>query len=389
MRWNWQQPEWPRFAWSAERLVLAERQFLHQAGVVVGATEHLEDEQRQRITVELMSQEAVTSSKIEGEVLDRASVQSSIQRQLGLRADERRARPDEEGMAELMVDLYRRAHEPLDESTLFDWHAWIMRGRRDLRVVGGYRTHKEPMQVVSGKMYDPTVHFQAPPSERVPLEMDAFLRWFNRTAPGGEAPLPPVTRAGVAHLYFESVHPFEDGNGRIGRALSEKALAQARVGTMMTALAATILDRKRAYYDHLESNNKHLAIDDWVAWFAGITLEAQRRTHALVRFVVEKARLLQRVEADLNPRQRKVLHRLLREGPAGFRGGLSAGNYVSIAKTSPATATRDLAELVERGVLTRTGERRHARYHLTIQTRPVPTITIDEDGNILEDASDD
>lgn len=389
MRWNWQQPDWPTFTWSAARLQRAEQRFIHQAGVLVGAVAHLEDDQRQRLTVELMSQEAVTSSEIEGEILDRASVQSSIQRQLGLAADQHRARPDEEGMAELMVDLFGRARDPLDESTLFDWHAWIMRGRRDLRSVGRYRAHPEPMQVVSGKMYDPTVHFEAPPSKRVPKEMRAFIDWFNRTAPEGEHPLPPVTRAGIAHLYFESIHPFEDGNGRIGRALSEKALAQGQEQPTLTALAATILERKRAYYDRLEANNKHLAIDDWTAWFAGITLEAQQRAQASVRFLLDKTRLLQRFDEALNPRQRKVLHRMLREGPAGFRGGLSAGNYASIARTSPATATRDLAEMVDLGLLERTGERRHTRYHLTIPTRPVPTITIDEDGAIVESAAGD
>jgi Fic family protein len=281
------------------------------------------------------------------------------------------------------VDLYRTAAAPLDASKLCAWHAMLMLGRTDLREVGRYRTHPDPMQVVSGKMYDPIVHFEAPPSPRVPHEMDSFLEWFNRTAPSGSDPLPALTRAGIAHIYFESIHPFEDGNGRIGRAISEKALSQGLGGPALTALAATILLRRRAYYDALERSNKHIEITAWLAWFAGIALEAQQRTQARIAFVVDKSRLLDRVRSELNERQLKVLLRVLREGPEGFEGGLSAGNYVSIAKTSPATATRDLAHLVDLGALIRSGERRHTRYQLAIPLRTVPTLRIDEGGSVV------
>jgi len=200
MTWNWQQPDWPRFSWRKERLEQAEERFLVGGGVVLGAVSHLDDESRKRLTVEVMTEEAVTSSEIEGEILDRESVQSSIRRELGLQAEERRASPAERGMAEMMVALYQAWNEPLDEATLCSWHEMVMRGRRDLRQIGGYRTHAEPMQIVSGKVYDPTVHFEAPPSSRVPGEMDAFLDWFTRTGPTGPEPLPALTRAGAAHL---------------------------------------------------------------------------------------------------------------------------------------------------------------------------------------------
>lgn len=385
MTWNWQQPDWPRFSWREDRLKQAEEQFLVGGGLILGAVSHLGEDARERLTVEAMSEEAVTSSEIEGEVLNRDSVQSSIRRQLGLQADARRASPAEQGIAEMMVDLYRTSSKPLGKEQLCSWHEQLMQGRRDLREIGSYRSHEEPMQVVSGKVYDPTVHFEAPPSSRVPEEMEAFIEWYNNSAPTGSNPLPALTRAGVAHLYFESIHPFEDSNGRIGRAISEKALAQGLGGPTLTALAATILLRRRSYYELLEASNKRNDIDTWLAWFAGIALEAQDRTRAQVEFLIDKSKLMDSLRGELNERQEKVLLRMLAEGPEGFKGGLSAGNYQRIAKTSPATAGRDLADLVEKDALTRTGERRHARYHLSIPLRPVSPVTIDEKGHIIVD----
>ncbi len=266
------------------------------------------------------------ANEIEGEILNRDSVQSSIRRELGLSADATRASPAERGIAEMTVDLYRRFGDPLDEATLCSWHEMLMRGRRDLRDVGRYRTHGEAMRVVSGGMHDPRVHFEAPPSTQVPAEMSAFLEWFSDTAPTGPRPLPAVTRAGTAHLYFESIHPFEDGNGRIGRAVSGKALAQNLGRPTLTALAAAILARRRMYYEALEASNKHNEISNWLAWFAGIALEAQQRTQAQVEFLIDTTRLFDRLRAQLNSRQSAVLLRMLEEGPEGFKGGLSAGN---------------------------------------------------------------
>jgi Fic family protein len=383
MTWNWQQPEWPLFSWSARRLSRAEDRFLLGAGVTLGAVDHLDDTDREHVHLVAMGEEALTTSEIEGESLDRDSVQSSIRRQLGLSADGRRATPAEEGIAAMMVDLYRTWEEPLDGEVLCSWHAMLMGGREDLDKVGCYRTHGEPMQVVSGTVAKPRVHFEAPPSPRVPGEMDGFIDWFNKSAPTGSDPLPVLTRAGTAHLYFESIHPFEDGNGRIGRAISEKALAQGLGQPQLTSLSPTILVRRRSYYRELESGSKQTEISGWLAYFAGIALEAQQRTRAQVEFLIDKTKLLDRLRDQLNPRQEAVLLRVLQEGPQGFAGGLSAGNYVRIAKTSPATATRDLVDLVSKGALERTGERRHARYHLTIPLRPVSQITIDPVGNIV------
>jgi len=371
MAWNWQQSEWPNFSWDKARLLRAEEEFLVGGGVFLGTVRHLSTHDSEQLTIEAISTEALTTSEIEGEFLDRASVQSSIRRQLGLDTDHRRIKPAEQGIAEMMVDLHRSFAAPLSHAMLFAWHHMLTSARRDLKDIGRYRTHADPMQVVSGPIHAPKVHYEAPPSANVPQEMEAFIAWFNRTAPDGAVPLPALTRAGTAHLYFECIHPFEDGNGRVGRAVAEKALAQSFGRPTLIALAATILVKRKAYYAALEANNANHEITPWLAWFAATTIEAQRRSIALVEFVIDKTRLLDRLQGQLNERQEKALLRVLREGPDGFEGGLSASKYMSITGATTASTTRDLADLVAKGALVKTGERRHARYYLPIPSRQV------------------
>lgn len=382
MKWNWQQPGWPDFTWNPTLLEKAEAQFLLEAGTYTGTVKHLGAPEREQLTVEAMSSEAVTTSQIEGEILDRDSVQSSIRRQLGLAADHRRVGSAEQGTSEMMVDLFRGYAQPLTHQTLFGWHRMLVGGRRDLANIGGYRTHADPMQVVSGAIHAPKIHFEAPPSSDVMVEMSHHIDWFNRTASDGAAPLPALTRAGLAHLYFVCIHPFEDGNGRIGRALAEKALAQNLARPTLCALAATLLAKRPAYYAAIEANNKLLEISGWLTWFAAATIEAQRRAIALVDFLIEKTRLLDRLRGELNERQTKALLRMLREGPDGFQGGMSAAKYASLTGASPATTTRDLADLVAKQALLRRGERRHTRYDLAIPLQPVAPVTIDAAGNL-------
>lgn len=369
MLWNWQLSDWTQFIFDEARLRDAETRFLKGAGVVVGSMHHLDGEARHGIVVELISQEMVDSSAIEGEILDRISVQSSIARQLGFAADRRRSNPAEAGAAELMADLYRRYAESLTDRLLFDWHKMLMNGRRDLAGIGSYRTHADPMQIVSGALHAPRIHFEAPPSDRVPDEMARFIAWFNDSSPQGSKPLAAITRAAIVHLWFETIHPFEDGNGRLGRALAEKSLAQSLEAPTLTALAATINRYKKAYYTQLHRASQTNRIDAWMVWFADIVLEAQGRTIESIRFLIEKTRLLDRLRGRINARQEKALIRMMAEGPDGFVGGLSAHNYRTITEAASATATRDLAELVELGALERVGERRYTRYHLTIANR--------------------
>ena len=364
MRWNWQQPDWPKFRFDVEALAPLESRFLREGGVVIGSVQHLGKDDRGVLTVEIISAEALKTSEIEGEMLDRESLQSSIRRQFGLVTDHRRVGPAEQGIAELMVDLYRFYDARLDDAQLFRWHEMLMQGRRDIKDVGQYRAHAEPMQIVSGPVHAPKVHFEAPPSQQVPKEMAAFCRWFNETGPSGKRPLPALARAGIAHLYFESIHPFEDGNGRIGRAISEKALAQGLGQPSLTALSVMIERRKKEYYKALEFAHQENEITDWLMWFADIVLEAQQLTQRWIDFLIAKTKLFDALRGKINARQEKALLRMMREGPDGFEGGLSAGNYTNITGAPPATARRDMAELVELGALVRTGERKGTRYWL-------------------------
>ena len=366
MRWNWQFDEWPEFRYAATALAAREAAFLKNTGVVVGSTRHLHDDERLDLVIELISTEALKTSEIEGEVLDRASVQSSLRRQFGLQVDARRVEPAERGIAEMLCDVYREFAAPLSDTTLFDWHRMLMQGRIDLRRIGAYREHAKPMMIISGPIQRPRVHFEAPPSAQVAGEMRRFCDWFNSTAPEGPSPLPALTRAGLAHLRFESIHPFEDGNGRIGRAIAEKALAQSAGQPTLTALSLTLYRQRTSYYRELEQASTSLEVAVWLDWFADRVLEAQAHTLEWLEFLIAKTRLLDRLRGRLNARQEKALLRVLREGPEGFKGGLTAGKYVSITGASAATARRDLAELVTLGALVRTGERRGARYGLSL-----------------------
>ena len=361
MNWIWQHPDWPAFTWNETVLKPLEDRFLKGSGQLIGAWRHLDEEDRTDLRVDLLSDEAVKTSAIEGEVLDRDSVQSSVRRQFGLATERRTSSPAEAGVAEMMVALYRAFDRPLDHRMMQDWHRMLMQGRRDLTVIGGYRKHKEPMQVVSGPDYKQTVHFEAPPSKAMRTEMTRFIEWFRTSSQ-----FPALTRAGIAHLHFVCIHPFEDGNGRIARALAEKALAEALGQPSLIALSQTIERHRRAYYDALEAANKSVEITDWLVWFAETMLEAQTRSEQRLIRLIDKTKMFDRLRGKLNPRQEKALARLFRAEPDGFEGGLSAANYRTITGAPATTATRDLADLVKKGALRRTGERRHTRYWLNL-----------------------
>jgi Fic family protein len=365
-RWNWEQKDWPHFSYVAESIIPLEHQFLHQAGMLTGVIKHINDEDKKMLTVQIICEEALKTSEIEGEILNRESVQSSIRRNFGLSADSRKIFPAEQGISEMMLDLFHHFDRPLTNQLLFTWHKMLMQGRRDLKEVGRYRTTEEAMQVVSGAIHTPKVHFEAPPSKTLPAEMKRFIAWFNQTAPAGKTPLTPLLRAGIAHLYFESIHPFEDGNGRIGRAICEKSLSQSLNQPTLISLSPVINGRKKNYYDWLEKSNQHNEITGWLVYFAGAILQGQARTQKLLDLLIAKTKFLDRFKKDLNDRQEKVILRMFREEPEGFKGGLSARNYISITETSPATATRDLQHLVQIGALTSTGNLKGTRYQLNL-----------------------
>lgn len=369
MKWNWQKKDWPHFRYDGMALKALEDQFLHRSGLVFGAYKHIGQDERDILAVDLISEEAVKTSEIEGEFLNRASIQSSIRRDFGLETDDRKIPPAERGIAEMMVALYRNYAAPLTHKTLFDWHRMLTSGRKDLADIGKYRTHADSMRIVSGPVHKPKIHFEAPPSATVRAEMNSFINWLKKTEPKGKAPLSALTRAGLAHLWFVSIHPFEDGNGRIGRTIAEKTLSESLDQPLLIALSHTIQNNKKAYYSMLERSNKDNEITGWLQYFARTILDAQDYTQTLIDFLIEKARFFDRFRGLINSRQEKVIERIFREGPGGFKGGLSAENYISITGTSRATATRDLRDLVKKGGFNKIGELKRTRYYLNFKDK--------------------
>lgn len=367
MTWNWERRNWPKFIWDEEALMDFSYQFVANASHIASHLRFIEKEEEVQLIVDLISDEAYRSSKIEGEDLDRNSLQSSVRRHFGLQWGIKNKAPKEYGIAEMMVNLYKTYDQALSHDQLFAWHQMLMNGRRDLTTIGAYRVHQEKMQIVSNHMDRPVVYFEAPPSAVVSQEMDRFIDWFNGFAANNKSPLHALIHSGVAHLYFESIHPFEDGNGRIGRAITEKALSQYLKKPTLIALSYQIEQDRKAYYGALQKNSLDLEITDWLIYFCKTVIAAQQHTYQLIHFITEKSRFFHSYNSQLNDRQQKVLKRMFKEGPNGFEGGLSAGNYLSITKTSRATATRDLQHLVSIGALHKQGQGRHTRYFLNIK----------------------
>lgn len=357
--WNWQQSDWPCFSYKKQELEDCERLFLLEAGTAGGVLRHMVQEKQEKLIIDIIGEEAVKTAEIEGETLNRASVQSSLCRHFGLKASHRRTSQAEEGISDMMIDLYRNYHQPLTEPILFQWHEMLCAGRKDIEV-GSYRTSSEPMQIISGPLHKPKIYFEAPPASQMRSEMKRFIDWFNET----EKKLPILIRASIAHLYFESIHPFEDGNGRIGRALVEKILAQELKKPSLVALSRVIQKKRNHYYTMLEQSNQHNEITPWIMYFSETIIEAQRHTVESIGWVVQKSKFMQHHAKKMNIRQQKAVLRLFEEGPEGFKGGLSAEKYMSITGASRATATRDLQELTGNKILKKTGALKGTRYWL-------------------------
>ncbi|WP_034061493.1 Fic family protein [Lacinutrix jangbogonensis] len=366
--WNWQKTEWPHFSYNEDALKNLEQKFSQNTGIVLGAFKHVNKSEKEQLIIEILSNEALKTSEIEGEYLDRDSIQSSIKKNLGLKVDKKKIASAEFGISEMMVDLYKNHNKQLSHKQLYNWHKMLTNGRRDLNDIGKYRTHEDPMQVVSGRLDKPTIHFEAPASQNMQQEMAQFITWFNTLHSKTEYNVLPLVKASITHLYFVSIHPFEDGNGRIARALAEKSVAQSVGQPALISLSKTIEANKKAYYNALENNNKHADITDWILYFGQTILDAQEDTLKLIDFVIEKAKFFDRFTQVMNERQLKVVTRFFNAGHQGFDGGLSAENYTRIAKTSASTATRDLKDMVDKKMVIKTGELKGTRYWLNLKS---------------------
>lgn len=367
-QYNWQQKDWPKFRYSLNELEDILFSFAEKAGRISGLLQGLPEYIQQEAVINMMLAEAIKTSEIEGEYLSRRDVLSSIRNNLGFHELEQISDKRAEGLGELMIDVRNTWRDPLTREKIFEWNKMLLRGNERIKV-GDWRSHKEPMQVVSGAMGKEKVHYEAPPSEQVAEEMNRFIKWFNETAPASKPDIQnaPV-RSAVAHLYFETIHPFEDGNGRIGRAIAEKALSQGLGRPVLLSLSETIESNKKAYYDALMKGQRSNEITDWLHYFVNLVHEAQQRSEELIEFTLRKVKYFDQFDNLLNERQKKAIRRMLEEGPKGFEGGMNARKYKGIAKVSKATATRDLQELVELGAIERIGKSggRSTRYRVNI-----------------------
>lgn len=403
-RYLWQQPGWPALQVDAVALAPALESARMEQGRLLGLLDAIGLWPAQQIARELWVQEALATAQIEGQQLDLGAVRSSVARRLGLDDDAPTA-PNRsvEGLVDVMQDAVERCTERLDADRLWRWQAALFPGGTSgiQRItVGRWRDHEDPMQIVSGPMGREVVHYQAPPSHQVASEMAQFIEWFEATRPSVDAQgaldgVNGLVRAAVAHLWFETVHPFEDGNGRVGRALADMALAQDLAAQQMRAaghgqpqrfsapifgMARRMLVKRSAYYDTLNAAQKGLPdVTPWVLWFVQAFAQGCIASQAVVRQAVDKAAFRGRMAgADINARQTKVLERLLAAGSVqlggGFLGGLTADKYTKLASTSKPTATRDLADLVDKGLLQVTGQGKGTRYAIAVPGWTQPAV---------------
>jgi Fic family protein len=351
----YERKDWPRFHWNRERLAEPLAAVRHQQGRLIGHMEALGFNLRQEAVLQTLTEDVLKSSEIEGEKLDPAQVRSSIARRLGM--DIGALKPADrnvEGVVEMMLDATRHYDQPLTDERLFAWHASLFpTGRSGMTKIkaGAWRDDSTgPMEVVSGSIGKEKVHFQAPKAKRLAADMRTFLDWFN-----ANAHIDQVLKAGQAHLWFVTIHPFHDGNGRIARAIADMALARSENSPQrFYSMSAQIRQERAAYYNIFEQTQKGtLDITPWMEWFLGCLGRAIEGAQTTLGTVLAKARFWERIaNFPINERQRVVLNRL----PDGFEGKLTTTKYAALAKCSQDTALRDILPLVERGILVRNPE---------------------------------
>lgn len=345
-----EQPGWPDFSWNDSALSPALAEFRHRQGRLLGRMEALGFDLRAEASLTTLTSDVVKSSAIEGEILNPDEVRSSIARRLGIDVGGYvAASRDVEGIVEMMLDATQDYAQPLTSERLFNWHAALFptgRSGMHLITVAAWRPKQAgPMQVVSGPVGREKIHFEAPAAERLSREMKDFLDWFN----DGSKTLDPILKAAIAHFWFVTVHPFEDGNGRIARAIADMALARAdRSKDRFYSMSSQIEAERKDYYSQLEAWQRGtLEITGWLIWFLGCLDRALSRAEETLQGVLNKARLWDYINRKpVNERQRLVINRML----DGFKGHMNTSKYAGLAKCSADTALRDIRDLVNRNV---------------------------------------
>ncbi len=370
MTWIWQQPDWPDFRYDRRAFEDRELEFRLNSERLAGRFDALPVASQEDATIDLMLSEAIKTSAIEGEDLDRESVRSSLlslitSDTLPENTDQKAA-----GAASLLVDVRKNWQTALTHELLGKWQSMAVPEQRyTLLLRGAYRNDPSPMQIVSGPYGRENVHYEAPPATQVPDEMARLIDWYNRTSPvNGDKSIPGIVRAGIAHLWFEVIHPFDDGNGRVGRAIADHALSQS-LGYPTTACLATAIEAdKKTYYLQLEKASRgSLNVNTWLYYFSDVVIKAQEIAREEVDFVLAKTRFYEAYGNQLNDRQARMVSRVFAEGRKGFEGGITTRKYEAITKCPNRTASRDLSDLVAKGVIMPLpGGGRTTRYELAV-----------------------
>ena len=380
----WQHQAWPHFAASSPKVREALLNARRKQGEVLGKANAIGLRGAEELVQSAYIQEVLSTAEIEGETLNPAAVRSSVLRKLGVQieGDTNPRSIKVDGLVDMVREAQEAYQESLNEARLWRWHASLFPGSgSSLRkiVVGQYRQHEDPMQIVSGKQGKEIVHYTAPPSSLVPQEMKQFLDWFEKTTPSKDVHshakdqlmVDGLERAAIAHLWFESIHPFEDGNGRIGRAIVDMAIAQdARSTIKLYSLSEQMMRHRSEYYDALNAAQQgDIDVSGWVIWFANACAQACMHSCAFMDEAVHKANYWSKyAHIELNTRQKKVIQKLLDAGDGQFLGGLNAEKYIKITGASKATATRDLSELLGCEMLFAIGQGKATRYYVNIPT---------------------
>jgi Fic family protein len=358
--YNWQHKNWPEFKFDSASIDKELMRFMLKAGELKGILSALPKDISTETIIQIMVTEAIKTSEIEGEIINRIDVMSSIRKNLGLHISQEPKDKNAIGLSLLLIDVRNTYTQPLTESKILEWHKLLMGNNKTIHA-GQWRKGNEPMQIISGSASNPKIHYEAPPSKTLSKEMKRFIEWYNTSEISS-----PIIKAAVAHLYFESIHPFEDGNGRIGRAIAEKALSQGFDNPFMFSISKSIEENRSNYYKELQLAQQRLEITKWIEWFASIIIIAQEDAEKTIQFTIKKMKFFDKYDKIFNDRQKKVINRILEEGVNGFKGGMNAKKYISITDTSKATATRDLQELAAMNVFVMKGLGRSTSYELDI-----------------------
>jgi Fic family protein len=359
--YNWQHKKWPYFEFDLSRLEKQLMQFMLKTGELSGVLAALPKDIGIETIIEILVSEAIKTTQIEGEIINRKEVMSSIKKNLGIKIEQEPSDKHVIGLSNMLIDQRNTFRQKLTEEKLLLWHRMLMENYGHVNA-GKWRVHQESMQVISGSAAHPKVHFEAPPSKDVPKEMQSFIDWFNAEH---NTYLAPPVKAAIAHVYFESIHPFEDGNGRIGRAIAEKALSQGLDMPILFSISGAIEARRSEYYAALQKAQQTLNITEWIHWFVEMVLTAQINAEKMLQFTVFKVQFFDQYNNQFNDRQKKVINRMFAEAPNKFQGGINVKKYISLTSVSKATATRDLQQLVEMRALTVIGAGRSTRYDIS------------------------